>query len=164
MVKFCPGKLKEVPDDEPLKQDSFLQEVDLFESEEEANVKENSKGDHSIAKAAPKLPGSICETHQIVLNDEWGTSETRVKTYQDGKRKQLTSKRRKRGKCLYCDDRNMAYYCLTCPPQKTSPKTLGVWTTSGMEQQNQTQAHSVPEAAQEGMDALDPKRGGQGKQ
>ena len=68
-----------------------------------------------MARAASKLPGSMRKTQRIVLNNEW-TSEKQVKTYQDGKRRQLTSKRRKRGKCLYYDDRNTANYYPTCWP------------------------------------------------
>ena len=111
-VRYRKGQLKEVPDNEPLTQDSFLMEVDLFESEEE---RDRSRGEqNSKDEEDQKLPGTMHEKHCIVLNDEW-TTENKTKTYPDGKKRRLTSKRRKRGKCLYCDDRNTAYYCPTCP-------------------------------------------------
>ena len=49
-------------------------------------------------------------------------SEHKMKTYPNGKKKKLPYKRRKRGKCVYCDSRNTAYYCPSCPPKKHANK------------------------------------------
>ena len=116
-VRYRQGQLKEVPDSEPLTQDSFLMEIDLLQSEEERDRSGSSEDDGQDRK----LPGTMHEQHCIVLNNEW-TAEHKTRTYPDGKKRKLTTKRRKRGKCLYCGDRNTAYYCPTCPPGRQAKK------------------------------------------
>ena len=116
VVKVNKTRPSEVPEQEKLTQDSYFDEIDLYESEEDAPG-EMRAGE----KEQMEITASMHEMHTIVLSNEW-TSENKTRTYSDGKKKACPSKRRKRGKCLYCNDRNTAYYCAACPPGPRSRK------------------------------------------
>ena len=103
---------KECVDTERLTQDSFLQEIDLYESEDEKRnrlLPQPTKPDNT--------PGNILEKHRVVLFD----GNTRyARTVKKGRKKDLVhGVRRIRGKCHYCSKRT-SYFCPTCPPQRHS--------------------------------------------
>ena len=106
----------EVPSEEKLTQDSFLADIDLWEGDKGRfslkNPDESKRGDD--------IDGRLYELHTIAKNESW-TSEDVVRTGKDGSIKKHSSRRRKRGKCLYCN-RNTGYYCPTCPATDRSCK------------------------------------------
>ena len=117
VIRLKPNHLKEVPETEKLTQDSWLSEIDLAESSEETKESDTESKD----KGNRKIPPTTHEVHTIILNNEW-TTEHKTKTHCNSKRKTSSSKRRKRGKCLYCNDRNTGFYCASCPPSLQSKK------------------------------------------
>ena len=102
-----------VPATEKLSQDSFLDFIDLYESDRDKTeaqkmlVQKEENGDNKFV-----YPPALIALHTIVPTAEWVTS-TKLTKDKDGRTLKTSTKRKKRGKCLYCG-KNTCWYCPTC--------------------------------------------------
>lgn len=123
-----------VPETEKLSQDTFLNAIDLYKSDDEKNSLVaifKRKEEVELAQKESKneaFPQQLHELHTIVLNSE-RTTEMRSVVDKTGRSKNVKSPRRKRGKCLHCG-RNTCWYCPACTtttPTGHLPRARKYW-------------------------------------
>jgi hypothetical protein len=114
-------------DAEKLSQDSFLNVIDLYESDKNSEkIKFKKKFERFEKGLSPKdsnpdnddFPRSLHLVHTVVQNHEY-VLESKNTVDKGGRERTTSCRRRRRGKCVYCGH-NTSWHCPACLPSDSS--------------------------------------------